>query len=306
MSIVSTVFGQTQVNNLVRKFGDLTAVDDVSFTVEEGEIFGFLGPNGAGKTTTIRLMLGLIKPTSGTVVIFGHDVSRGLRDTLPRVGAMVENPAFYPYLSGKDNMIVMSRAAGLENANRIEDLLEMVGLLARADDKYETYSLGMKQRLAIAAALLNDPELILLDEPALGLDAAGIKQVRELLRHLQSAGKTLFVSSHFLHEVEQVCDKVAVIAHGRLVGGGEVRELLQLTTGLRLRLEKREKAKAILSEVDWVSSATEDGDYLVVEAPHEKAADLNALLAKEGLYLSELTIRSQTLEDYFLSLTGGA
>jgi ABC-2 type transport system ATP-binding protein len=123
---------------------------------------------------------------------------------------------------------------------------------------------------------------------------------------LQSAGKTLFVSSHFLHEVEQVCDKVAVIAHGRLVGGGEVRELLQLTTGLRLRLEKREKAKAILSEVDWVSSATEDGDYLVVEAPHEKAADLNALLAKEGLYLSELTIRSQTLEDYFLSLTGGA
>jgi ABC-2 type transport system ATP-binding protein len=295
-----------EVNNLVRKFGDLTAVNDVSFTVEEGEIFGFLGPNGAGKTTTIRLMLGLIKPTSGTVVIFGHDVSRGLRDTLPKVGAMVENPAFYPYLSGKDNMIVMSKAAGLENANRIGDLLEMVGLLARADDKYETYSLGMKQRLAIAAALLNDPELILLDEPALGLDAAGIKQVRELLRHLKSAGKTLFVSSHFLHEVEQVCDRVAVIAHGRLVGGGEVRELLQLATGLRLRLEKREKAKAILSEVDWVSSATEDGDYLVVEAPHEKAADLNALLAKEGLYLSELTIRSQTLEDYFLSLTGGA
>jgi ABC-2 type transport system ATP-binding protein len=184
-----------EVNNLVRKFGDLTAVDDVSFTVEEGEIFGFLGPNGAGKTTTIRLMLGLIKPTSGTVVIFGHDVSRGLRDTLPRVGAMVENPAFYPYLSGKDNMIVMSRAAGLENANRIEDLLEMVGLLARADDKYETYSLGMKQRLAIAAALLNDPELILLDEPALGLDAAGIKQVRGLLRHLKSAGKTLFTLS---------------------------------------------------------------------------------------------------------------
>jgi ABC-2 type transport system ATP-binding protein len=295
-----------EVNNLVRKFGDLTAVDDVSFTVEEGEIFGFLGPNGAGKTTTIRLMLGLMKPTSGTVVIFGHDVSRGLRDTLPRVGAMVENPAFYPYLSGKDNMIVMSRATGLENANRIEDLLEMVGLLARADDKYETYSLGMKQRLAIAAALLNDPELILLDEPALGLDAAGIKQVRELLRHLKSAGKTLFVSSHFLHEVEQVCDRVAVIAHGRLVGGGEVRELLQLTTGLRLRLREKGKAKAILSEVDWVSSATEDGDYLVVEAPHEKAADLNALLAKEGLYLSELTIRSQTLEDYFLSLTGGA
>jgi ABC-2 type transport system ATP-binding protein len=295
-----------EVNNLVRKFGDLTAVNDVSFTVEEGEIFGFLGPNGAGKTTTIRLMLGLIKPTSGTVVIFGHDVSRGLRNTLPKVGAMVEDPAFYPYLSGKDNMIVMSKAAGLENANRIEDLLEMVGLLARADDKYETYSLGMKQRLAIAAALLNDPELILLDEPALGLDAAGIKQVRELLRHLKSAGKTLFVSSHFLHEVEQVCDRVAVIAHGRLVGGGEVRELLQLATGLRLRLEKREKAKAILSEVDWVSSATEDGDYLVVEAPHEKAADLNALLAKEGLYLSELTIRSQTLEDYFLSLTGGA
>lgn len=294
-----------EVNNLVRKFGDLVAVNDISFTVEEGEIFGFLGPNGAGKTTIIRLMLGLIKPTSGTVVIFGHDVSRGLRDTLPRVGAIVENPAFYPYLSGRDNMIVMSRAAGPENANRIENLLEMVGLLARADDKYETYSLGMKQRLAIAAALLNDPELIILDEPALGLDAAGIRQVRELLRRLKSVGKTLFVSSHLLHEVEQVCDRVAVIDHGKLVGGGEVRELLRLATGLRLRLREKEKAKAILSEVDWVTSVTEDGDYLVVEAPHEKAAELNALLAKEGLYLSELTIRSQTLEHYFLSLTGG-
>lgn len=294
-----------EVNNLVRKFGDLVAVNDISFTVEEGEIFGFLGPNGAGKTTIIRLMLGLIKPTSGTVVIFGHDVSRGLRDTLPRVGAIVENPAFYPYLSGRDNMIVMSRAAGPENANRIENLLEMVGLLARADDKYETYSLGMKQRLAIAAALLNDPELIILDEPALGLDAAGIRQVRELLRRLKSVGKTLFVSSHLLHEVEQVCDRVAVIDHGKLVGGGEVRELLRLATGLRLRLREKEKAKAILSEVDWVTSVTEDGDYLVVEAPHEKAAELNSLLAKEGLYLSELTIRSQTLEHYFLSLTGG-
>jgi len=295
-----------EVKNLTRKFGDLVAVDDVSFAVEEGDIFGFLGPNGAGKTTTVRLMLGLIKPSSGKVEIFGHDVSRGLRDILPRVGAMVENPAFYPYLSGRDNMIVMSKAAGLENTNRIEDLLEMVGLLARADDKYETYSLGMKQRLAIAAALLNDPELIILDEPALGLDAAGIRQVRELLRRLKSSGKTLFVSSHLLHEVEQVCDRVAVIDHGKLVGRGEVRALLQLATGLRLRLGERGKAKAILSGVDWITSVTEDGDYLVAEAPHEKAAELNALLAKEGLYLSELTIRSQTLEEYFLSLTGDA
>lgn len=295
-----------EVNNLVRKFGDLTAVNDVSFNVEEGEIFGFLGPNGAGKTTVIRLMLGLIKPTSGTVAIFGRDVSRGLRDTLPRVGAMVENPAFYPYLSGRDNMIVMSRAAGLENANRIEDLLEMVGLLTRADDKYETYSLGMKQRLAIAAALLNDPELIILDEPALGLDAAGIRQVRELLRQLKSAGKTLFVSSHLLHEVEQVCDRVAVIDHGRLTGQGEVKKLLRLATGLRVLVDEKERAKAILSAVEWVASVTEDDDHLVVETPWEKARELNALLVREGLYLSELTIRSQTLEDYFLNLTGGA
>ena len=295
-----------EVNNLVRKFGDLVAVNDISFTVEEGEIFGFLGPNGAGKTTVIRLMLGLIKPSSGTVVIFGHDVSRGLRDTLPRVGAMVENPAFYPYLSGRDNMIVMSRAAGLENANRIEDLLEMVGLLTRADDKYETYSLGMKQRLAIAAALLNDPELIILDEPALGLDAAGIRQVRELLRQLKSAGKTLFVSSHLLHEVEQVCDRVAVIDHGRLTGQGEVKKLLRLATGLRVLVDEKERAKAILSAVEWVASVTEDDDHLVVETPWEKARELNALLVREGLYLSELTIRSQTLEDYFLNLTGGA
>jgi ABC-2 type transport system ATP-binding protein len=295
-----------EVNNLVRKFGNLAAVDDISFTVEEGEIFGFLGPNGAGKTTTIRLMLGLIKPTRGTVVIFGHDVSRGLRDILPRVGAMVENPAFYPYLSGRDNMIVMSRAAGLENTNRIEDLLEMVGLLTRADDQYETYSLGMKQRLAVAAALLNDPELIFLDEPALGLDAAGIRQVRELLRQLKSAGKTLFVSSHLLHEVEQVCDRVAVIDHGRLIGQGEVKKLLRLATGLRVLVDEKEKAKAILSAVEWIASVTEDGDHLVVETPWEKARELNALLVREGLYLSELTIRSQTLEDYFLSLTGGA
>ncbi|MGH3503455.1 MAG: ABC transporter ATP-binding protein, partial [Nocardioidaceae bacterium] len=205
-----------------RRRGVITAVDSVSLTVHAGEIFGFLGPNGAGKTTTLRMMLGLIRPTSGQVSVLGS--RPGSAGDLGRVGSLIEGPAFYPYLSGQDNLEVMAAYAHTPRA-RIGDVLREVALTDRAGDKFATYSLGMKQRLGVAAALLKDPELVLLDEPTNGLDPAGMRDMRELVRRLGAEGRTVVLSSHLMGEVQQICERVAVIDRGTIVAEGTVDDL---------------------------------------------------------------------------------
>lgn len=213
---------------LTRHYGERIAVDSLDLAVEQGEIFGFLGPNGAGKTTTIAMLLGLVRPSSGRALVFGHDVQRDLPAVLQRVGAMIEAPAFYPYLSGYDNLQVVARLRGV-NAARIPQVLASVDLGERGRDRVRTYSQGMRQRLAIGAALLNDPALIILDEPTNGLDPAGTVEIRNLIWAMAAEGRTIFLCSHMLHEVEQLCERVAILKQGRLLAQGRVAELLART-----------------------------------------------------------------------------
>src|SRR2546429_8510250 len=218
-------------SRLTKAFGKLVAVNDLHLEVLRGDVFGFLGPNGSGKTTTIRMLLGLIRPTAGSISLFGLDNSTRLPEILPRVGAIVETPVFYPYLSGIDNLRIVAAASGMQlgkvNQARIDEVLNLVDLGARGRDAYRKYSLGMKQRLAIGAALLTDPELILLDEPTNGLDPAGVHEVRQLMLRLSSIGKTIFLSSHILYEVQQVCNRVAILQKGNLLKQGTAQELLR-------------------------------------------------------------------------------
>src|SRR5258708_6266294 len=214
-------------HRLSKTYGRRAAVPGLDLVVRRGEGFGFLGPNGAGKTTTIRMALGLIRPTSGTVEVLGRDIGRHGGQVLPRVGALVESPALYSYLSGRDNLRAFAGVLGGVPRARLDEVLELVGLAGRQKDRVSTYSLGMKQRLGVGTALLNDPDLLVLDEPANGLDPAGIVEMRDLLRGLAASGKTVFVSSHVMTEVQQICTRVAIINRGRLVRLAPVAELLQ-------------------------------------------------------------------------------
>jgi ABC-2 type transport system ATP-binding protein len=223
-------------DHLTKKFGRITAVDNLSLEVHRGEIFGFLGPNGAGKTTTIGMLLGLIKPTSGRIEVFGLEAQNNWSAILPRVSAVMETAGFYPYLSGRDNLRLFSQVDGSVDKAKIEQLLQLVWLLPRADDKFKTYSQGMKQRLSIARALLNAPEVIFLDEPTRGMDPMGMKDIRELIIRLGEEGKTIFLSSHLLYEVEQVCDHVAIVKQGKVLAQGGVSEFLKRGEKLRLRV----------------------------------------------------------------------
>src|SRR5215217_7837380 len=227
-----------EVTGLTKRYGDILAVDGVDLTVNPGEVYGFLGPNGAGKTTTLRILTGLIAPTSGTVRVLGG--APGQAQVLARTGSMIESPAFYPYLSGLDNLRLLAEYGGVPRP-RIQQVLRLVDLADRARDRFSTYSLGMKQRLGVAAALLKDPELVILDEPTNGLDPAGMRDMRALLRRLSGEGRTVVLSSHLLGEVEQVCDRVAVISSGRLVVESSVGELLGLRR-LVVEAEPLEKA----------------------------------------------------------------
>src|ERR1700730_3313177 len=216
-------------SRLTKAFGNLVAVNDLHLQVMRGDIFGFLGPNGSGKTTTIRMLLGLIRPTAGRAIIFGMDNADQLPAILQRIGAIVETPVFYPYLSGKDNLHAVAAASGMKSGGtsnrRVEEVLEIVELRAQAKDAFRKYSLGMKQRLGIGAALLADPELVLLDEPTNGLDPAGVIEIRRLIQRLSALGKTIFLSSHILYEVQQVCNRVAILQRGNLVKQGKVSDL---------------------------------------------------------------------------------
>lgn len=287
--------------NLTKQFGKRVVVDHLDLQVERGEVFGFLGPNGAGKTTTISMLLGLVRPSAGSATVLGHDIGRDPAAALRSVGAMVEAPAFYPYLSGRNNLRVLARAAGLPDT-AVEAALDAVELQRHAGGRFKTYSQGMRQRLGIAATLLHNPELIILDEPTNGLDPAGQQEIRTLIGTLAQRGHTIFFCSHILHDVEQICRRVAILKEGALVAQGEVAELLRGGRGILVRSD--DKAPALLAALPWVRGVQPHGDALLVEAPAERAADLNAHLVSNGSPVHELRPFERSLEQFFLDVTG--
>jgi ABC-2 type transport system ATP-binding protein len=293
-------------HDLTKRFKKLTAVDNLNMQVHRGEVFGFLGPNGAGKTTAIGLLLGLLRPTAGTAEVMGHDIRRRPAHALRRVGALVE-AAFYPYLSAHDNLWVMAQmSGGGVSRRRIDEMLELVGLANRARDKFKTFSTGMKQRLGLAAALVHDPELLILDEPTHGLDPAGMLQIRDLIRHLsREQGKTVFLSSHLLHEVEQVCDRVLILNRGKTIAAGRVDEIIQQGGRIEIRVDRPERAREALRALDWVDEVSLRDEVLYVAAPPERAADLTAALAARELYPHGIRVTERSLESFFLDVTAG-
>lgn len=281
---------------------EVVAVDRLDLTVPAGGVHAFLGPNGSGKTTTIRMLLGLVRPDAGSVHLFGTPVPRRLPDVVARVGAVVENPKLVPGFSGRRNLRLLATAVGVPHS-RVEEVLERVGLRDRGQDQFRRYSLGMKQRLAIAATLLKDPDLLIFDEPTNGLDPAGIRDVRATMRALAEEGRTVLVSSHILAEVEQVADTVSVVARGRLLAEGPVSTLLAGDGAARVRVRVPDPARAatVLAARGW--AASRDGDALVVTgAPGP--ADVNEALARDGQYAHEVRALRRDLETAFLELTG--
>jgi ABC-2 type transport system ATP-binding protein len=283
--------------------GRVKALQELDLDVSAGGVFGFLGPNGSGKTTTIRCLLGLVRPTSGVCRILGADPTTDqLPGVIGRIGSIVETPAMHPGFSGRRNLEILGRIDGVRK-ERVSEVIESVGLGGRAGDRVKTYSLGMKQRLGIAAALLKDPEVLILDEPANGLDPAGIKEVRELVRRLGSEGRTVFVSSHILSEVRQMCDRVAILSRGRCVAQGPVGRVLEggRATGLLVKVDDGPRAAAILNGAGI--EAMETNGRLRVGVSPSDGARVTEVLADAGLYLSELRPDEEDLEEVFLRLT---
>jgi ABC-type multidrug transport system ATPase subunit len=289
-----------------RRGGRTVAIDGLDLEVPEGGVFGFLGPNGAGKTTTIRCLLGLVRASAGRTRLLGSEVPRGLPGVIGRVGSIVEAPALFPRFTGRRNLQLLGRLHG-EGPSAVTAVLRTVDLEERADDLVKTYSLGMKQRLGIAGALLGDPRLLLLDEPANGLDPAGIVAMRETLRHLAAIGKTVFVSSHLLAEVQQLADVVGIIAAGRLVREGSMKELLAGEGIVRVRVAPEQVAAAAaalagLVQPDHVVPSTPEPGWLTVQIAPDRTAEVNRTLANAAIYASGLE-SGNDLEELFLSLT---
>ena len=291
---------------LTKRFGDRTVVDDVALAIPAGSVCGFVGPNGAGKTTTIRMLLGLVRPTSGSGTILGGSLAEPAT-YLPKVGALIEAPAFYPQLSGRENLKVLARLGQLPLAG-VDPVLERSGLRARAGDRYRSYSLGMKQRLGIAAAMLAGPELLVLDEPTNGLDPAGIVEMRGLIKSFADDGITVLVSSHLISEIEQICDYVVMIRAGRLVHQGSVAELratqqAQFLVTPEHDADRDPLAKLLQQAGCTVTSGHAEG-LLLVEAPGIAGAELNRFAAQNGITLRQLAERTRSLERAFFALTG--
>lgn len=287
--------------------GTIAAIDGLTFEVPEGGVFGFLGPNGSGKTTTIRCLLGLQRASAGSVRLMGRDVPAALPQSLREVGAIVEGPALFPTLSGRENLRQLAAIDRIP-LQRVDAVLDEVGLGARAGQSVRKYSLGMRQRLALAAALLKDPPLLILDEPANGLDPAGTRQVRELLRRLASEGRTVFVSSHQLAEVEQVCDRVAILRRGRAVAVGSVAEVLEssaLPASTSVRVDDLDGGFRVLEALGYEVQRT--ADSLVVTGAPAQTGDtprhLSQVLGERGYWVTELRPDERRLEDLFLELT---
>ena len=289
----------------VRK-GRTVAVDDLTLSVASGGVHGFLGPNGSGKTTTIRILLGLVSPDAGAVRVLGADVPRGLPAVVGRVGALVESPQLFPTFTGRRNLQILAGLADVPGT-RVEQLLELVGLAERADDRVKGYSLGMRQRLAIAAAMLKAPELLILDEPTNGLDPAGMVEVRELIRTLGSDGRTtVFLSSHLLTEVESVCDAVTILVRGRLVASGPVSEVLAMagsSAALKLRFDDEHQAVQAVAVLAGAGVTATPGPPGTVQVDSPAGAQVNAILGAQGIWASEITPVRLDLERAFLDLT---
>ena len=289
-----------ETSELTKRYGErILAVDRLDLRVRRGEVYGFLGPNGAGKTTTLRMLLGLVRPTSGSALVLG--AAPGSPDRLVRVGALVESPSLYPFLSGRDNLRVLARHARVPES-RVEAVLEEVELTDRGSDRFATYSLGMKQRLGVAAALLKDPELLILDEPTNGLDPAGMAEMRTFIRGLGRGRRTVFLSSHLMTEVEQICDRVGVIRGGSLVGEGTVAELRGRET-LRVRAEPVAAAEQLLATLPAVERVMVADGGLHIAADPAAASVINQALVEAGIAVSELSREQASLEQVFLELT---
>lgn len=305
--------GQTQgqaileTTNLTKRFKDIVAVENLDLAVHTGEVLGFLGPNGAGKSTTVGMILGLIRPSSGTVRIDGQDLAKNAPLVSEHIGAIIENPAFYPYMSGRDNLRAHAMAVGNVPDARIDSLLELVNLSERARHKYKTYSLGMKQRLGIASTLLTDPALVILDEPTNGLDPAGQREIRAIIPRLADQGHGVLLASHMLHEVEQVSDRVLIVRRGRLITEGSVDDLLRRGGYIEVAVPDYdpELAQRAIRPLPQVEQVTIEQDRLIVVAPDDMGSALNRALVEQGIYASAITPRHSSLEDLFLELTDG-
>ncbi|EAC4663142.1 ABC transporter ATP-binding protein [Listeria monocytogenes] len=291
-----------QVTNLHKKIRKREIIKGISFEVMPGEVFGFLGPNGAGKTTTIRMIVGLIKPTSGTILIGGKDIRKNFTEAMRGLGSIVENPEFYTFLTGQENLAYFARMDSSIKKERIQEVTELVGLEKRINDRVSTYSLGMRQRLGIAQALLSSPKLLILDEPTNGLDPSGIHEMRDFIRALaRNEGISVLVSSHLLSEIELLCDRVAIMTDGTIIKTDQVSHLLSSRAQLRWLATPIEQAKAFLESVTEVEV---DGEYLVT-AMNEESAEWNEQLVAKGIKVHEIDKRKPSLEDLFLELTGG-
>ena len=283
------------------------AVDGLDLSVPEGGVFGFLGPNGSGKTTTIRCLLGLVAPSAGSCRLLGADVRTSLARVISRVGAVVESPAFFPSYSARRNPTLLGRLDGI-GPRAVDEVLERVGLAERADDAVKRYSLGMRQRLGLAGVLLKDPAVLVLDEPANGLDPAGIREIRRLLRQLGDEGRTVFVSSHQLGEIQQICDRLAILRGGRCIATGPVHELLTRgrAAGLVVRVGNGDASAALASlRAAGMRVAPTDDGLMLVDQPHV-AAHITETLARDRLWVTEMRPQELSLEDVFLELTESA
>jgi ABC-2 type transport system ATP-binding protein len=291
-----------RTKGLVKRFGAITAVDGLDVEVRRGEVVGLLGPNGAGKSTTIGMVLGLITPTAGTAEVLGRDVRTHRQAALAGVGAMLEVTSFYPYLSGRSNLVAVALLRGGDAVARVDPLLTRLGLADRARSKFRTYSLGMRQRLGIASTLLADPGLVILDEPANGLDPAGQREIRELIKELAAEGRGVLLASHLLYEVEQVCERVLVIKKGKLVVEGTIAQVTQRGGYFEIDVADKGRAAQILRAAG-VGEVRETADGVEVVAPADRGGEINRVLATNGVYANAIVPRTSSLEDVFLELT---
>ena len=294
--------------HLTKRFGDRTAVEDVCLKVNEGDIYGFIGPNGAGKTTTIRMMLGLISPTTGTSQILGHDIRHDFKRAIRHVGAFVEGPASYPYISGRRNLRLFGHLSGGVSETRIQEVLELVGLGTRGDDRVSGYSQGMRQRLGIAMALLTRPRVLILDEPTNGLDPQGIREVRNLVRRIRDEGHTtVFLSSHLLGEMEQICNYIGIIYRGRIIREGNMDTLIGSGSDVVVvQVDEEQDAKAVAFLEEKLSVKPELVRRGVIEFPRGELVvnPITSALVGAGLRLNGIFARHRSLEEYFVQLTG--
>ncbi|MCL4126314.1 UNVERIFIED_CONTAM: hypothetical protein GTU68_028530, partial [Idotea baltica] len=289
------------INNLTKKFGYLTAVKDLSFTINKGNVYGILGPNGSGKSTTLGIVLNVVNKTEGDFKWFDGNVNT--HDALKKVGAIIENPNFYPYMTATQNLKLVCRIKGVDYS-KIEEKLEVVGLLDRKDSKFKTYSLGMKQRLAIASALLNDPEILILDEPTNGLDPQGIHQIREIIRNIAKGGTTILLASHLLDEVEKVCSHVVVLRKGEKLYSGRVDEMISSHGFFELKAKKQDELVKLLENQSAISNIKIENDLITafLNEPMDSTT-FNKLMFDQGITLSHLVQRKESLEEQFLQLT---